>query len=154
SGAIYRWDTATGKSLTPDAADSTVEQILVTADGRRVVTRGQDCEAHVWDGTSGKHLRSFQAGWYGGLAMSPDGRFLAWPVSDEGIRFTDPQTPDVIYYGSRIRLYDITADKLVDRFPAFKGDVQDLAFTTDGKKLVTAGRHADAVRIWDFEAAK
>ncbi len=155
SGAIYRWDTATGKTLTPEAADSTVEQILVTPDGSRVVTRGQDGEAHIWDGANGKHLRRFQAGWRQcGLAISPDGRFLAWPVSDESVTFTVSPEPNAIYYGSRIRLYDIAADKFVDRFPAFKGDAQDLAFTSDSKKLVTVDRHPGMVRIWDFEAAK
>ncbi|HEV3259357.1 MAG TPA: sigma-70 family RNA polymerase sigma factor [Gemmataceae bacterium] len=154
SGAIYRWDTATGNTLTPEAADSTVEQILVTADGSRVVSRGQDYEAHIWDGANGKHLRRFQGGWYGGLAMSPDGRFLAWLVSDESVQFTVPQEPKTIYYGSRIRLYDIVADKFVDRFSAFKGGAQDLAFTHDGKKLITADRPAGMVRIWDFEAAQ
>ena len=59
-----------------------------------------------------------------------------------------------IYDGSRIRLYDIAADKFVDRFPAFKGDAQDLAFTNDGKKLVTVDQHGGMVRIWDVEAGK
>ena len=71
TGTIYRWDTATGKSLIPEAADSIVEQILVTADGSRVITRGQDGDAHIWDGTNGKHLRRFQAGWQSGLGDQP-----------------------------------------------------------------------------------
>jgi RNA polymerase sigma factor (sigma-70 family) len=80
-GAIYRWDAATGKALTPEAAgDSIVEQILVTADGRRVVTRGQGDDAHIWDGNNARHLRSLKAAWQRGMAMSPDGRFLVWPV--------------------------------------------------------------------------
>ncbi len=153
-GAIYRWDTATGRALTPEGGDSVVEQILVTADGKRVITRGQDGYAHLWDGASGKHLRRFHGGWQSGLAISPDGRFLAWPVVDYRVTFTDPLTPDSIYYGSRIRLYDLAADKFVDRFPAFKGSAQDLAFTDDGKKLVTIDQHPGMVRIWDFEAAK
>ncbi len=86
--------------------------------------------------------------------LSPDSRLLVWLVSDESVQFTDPQDPRSIYYGSRIRLYDIAADKFVDRFPAFKGGNQDLAFTTDGKKLVTADQHPGMVRIWDFAAAK
>jgi RNA polymerase sigma factor (sigma-70 family) len=154
SGAIHRWDTATGALLTPEAADSVVEQILVTPDGSRVITRGQDGEAHIWDGATGKHLRRFQAGWNRSLALSPDGRFLAWPVDDATVTFTVPQEPKVTYYGSRIRLYDIALGQLVDRFPAFKGAGQDLAFTQGGKKLVTIDSHPGKVRIWDFETAK
>ena len=95
SGAIYRWDTATGKTLTPEAGDSGVEQILVTADGSRVITRGQNGDGHIWDGASGKHLRRFPVAYYRGLAISPDGRFLAWPVDDYSVTFTDPQDPGI-----------------------------------------------------------
>ncbi len=153
-GAIYRWDITTGKALTPEAGDSSVAQVLVSADGSRVVTRGDCADAHIWDGTTGQHLRRFQAGWMRGMAISPDGRFLAWPVDDDSVQFKDPQDADSTYYGSRIRLYDIAGDKVVDRFPAFKGDAQDLAFTGDGKKLVTVDLHPGMVRTWNFEAGK
>ena len=154
AGAIYRWDTATGKSLIPEGADCAVTQTLVTPDGSRVITCGQYGEAHVWDGTSGKHLRRFPVGRRGTLTMSPDGRFLAWPVRDESARFTYPQTPTWIYDGSRIRLYDIAADKFVDRFPAFKGDAHDLAFTRDGKKLVTVDGYGGWAQTWQNDAKK
>src|SRR5205814_8589288 len=72
-GTIYRWDTATGKTLTPESAgDSVVEQILVTPDGARVVTRGQNGDAHLWDAATGEHLRHIPAAWQRGLALSPD----------------------------------------------------------------------------------
>src|SRR5262249_49507975 len=116
----------------------------------------QDGYGHIWDGANGKHLRRFQATWQRGFAISPDGRFLAWSidVDDESARFTVPQDPRSIYYGSRIPLYEIAADRFVDRFPAFKGATQDVAFTNDGKKLVTADARPGMVRIWDCEAGK
>ncbi len=155
SGAIYRWDTATGKLLTPEAGDSAVEQVLVSADGRRVVTRGQGGDAHIWDGATGKHLRRFEATlWQSGMAISPDGRLLAWPIDDDNVTFTVPQEPRSNIYGSRVRLYDIAADKVIDRFPAFKGAAQDVAFTGDGKKLVNVDSYGGTVRIWDVEAGK
>jgi RNA polymerase sigma factor (sigma-70 family) len=155
-GAIYRWETATGKTLTPEGVDSGVEQVLVTPDGSRVITRDQDGYGHLWDSTSGKHLRRFSAasGWQRGMALSPDGRFLAIPVDDSSASFVDPGNPRHGPYGARIRLYDIAADKYVDRFPAFKGTAQDLAFTEDGKTLVTSEGSGGMVRIWDVEAGK
>lgn len=152
--AVYRWDTATGKMLTPDAADSIVEQILVSADGSRVVTRGQDSYVHIWDGAKGKHLRSLQGPWQRGMAISPDGRFLAWPVRDEKEKYPDLQSPNVTHDGSRIRMYDVAADKHIDRFPGFKGDAKDMAFTADGKQIVTVDQHGGTVRIWNVEAGK
>ncbi len=154
-GAIYRWDTATGKSLTPEAGDSVVEQILVTPHGSLVVTRGQRGDVHIWDGTNGTHLRRIKdTVWQRDLAMSPDGRFLVWPVEDRSIHFVDPVNPRVGHYGSRIRLYAIAANRYVDRFPGFKGDAGDLAFTKDGKKLITVDHLDGMVRLWNFETGK
>lgn len=153
-GAIYRWDTATGKALTPEAGDSVVEQVLVTADGSRVVTRGQDGDAHIWDGTSGKHLRAVNAAWQRGIALSPDGGFLVWPVEDRHVKYTDPQSRGSIFYGSRLRLYDIVADQFVDRYASFQGDAHDLTFTEGGKKLVTVDHRNGMVRVWDVASGK
>jgi RNA polymerase sigma factor (sigma-70 family) len=154
NGAIYRWDTTTGKTQTPEAGDSGIDLILVSADGSRVVTRGQDGDAHIWDGTTAKHLRRFQPSWQRGMAISPDGRFLAWPVDDYNVTFAVPEIPDLRFYGTRIRFYDIAADKSVDRIPTFKGAAQDLAFTKDGKKLITAEGSGGMVRIWNVETAE
>ncbi len=145
TGAIYRWDTATGKTLTPESAgDSVVEQILVTPDGTRVVTRGQDGDAHLWDAATGEHLRHVPAAWQRGLALSPDGRFLAWPVADESVKGS----------GSRLKLYDLAADRFVDRFPAFSGDAQELAFAPDGKTLITVDHGTSTVQVWDVPTGK
>ena len=38
-----------------------------------------------------------------------------------------------------------------DYTPTFKGNAQDLAFTNDGKRLVTAEGHGGMVRIWNVE---
>jgi RNA polymerase sigma factor (sigma-70 family) len=155
AGAIYRWDTATGKALTPESAgDSVVEQILVAPDGTRVFTRGQNGDAHVWDAATGEHLRHVRAGWQRGLALSPDGRFLVWPVADESVKYADPAQPNAIHTGNRLKLYDLAADRFVERFPGFKGDAQELAFAPDGRTLVTVDHGNATVRVWDVAAGK
>src|SRR5262249_59861821 len=118
TGVIYRWDAATGKALTPESAgESIVEQILVTPDGTRVVTRGQDGDAHLWDAATGEHLRRVPAAWQRGLALSPDGRFLAWPVVDEAVKDTKPTEPRTTYFGTRVKLYDLAPTRFVGRLP-------------------------------------
>jgi RNA polymerase sigma factor (sigma-70 family) len=153
-GAIRRWDTATGKSLMAEAGDNAVEQVFVTPDGGRVVTRDQDGIGHLWDATSGKYLRRFSAAWQRGVALSPDGRFLACPVDDSSAPFDDPGNTMHGPYGSRVRLYDLAADKYLDPFAAFKGEAKDVAFTADGKKLVTTEASGGKVRVWDVETGK
>jgi RNA polymerase sigma factor (sigma-70 family) len=155
AGAIYRWDTATGKALTPvSAGDSVVDQILVTPDGTRVVTRGQNGDAHLWDAATGEYLRHIPAAWQRGLALSPDGRFLVWSVADESVKYADPAQANMIHTGNRLKMYDLAGDRFVERFTAFKGDAQILAFAPDGKTLVTVDQGNSTVRVWDVPAGK
>jgi RNA polymerase sigma factor (sigma-70 family) len=144
SGAIYRWDAASGRQLTPSAAqDSTVEQILVAADGRSLFTTDQDGDLYVWDAHGGKSPRHIAGGIERGVVASPDGRFLAWTVKG-------------VHGGSRIRLYDVAGQRLIDRFPTFKDDASVAAFLPDGKTLLTLGRGdmPATVRLWDIESGK
>jgi WD40 repeat protein len=147
--AIYQWDTTTGKALTPDAGDSGIVQILVSADGSRVVTRGEVGDTHIWEAATGKHLHRLQMP-YPCLAISPDGRFLAWPVADHEVTFSVPQSPGSVYYGTRIRFHDLATGRSADRIRTFKGDTADLVFTKDGNRLVTVEGHAGMVRVWNL----
>jgi WD40 repeat protein len=154
-GAIHRWDPATGRPLTPQAAgDSGVDQIIASSDGRTVVTRGQDGDAHVWDARTGALVRHVAATWQRDIALSPDGRCLAWPVADESVKYSDPVQRNAIITGSRLRCYDLAANQFVDRFPAFPGDAWALWFTPDGKGLITIDYRDAAVRVWDVAAGK
>ncbi|HEX3150436.1 MAG TPA: sigma-70 family RNA polymerase sigma factor [Gemmataceae bacterium] len=155
TGAIHQWDTATGKPLTPQSAgESAIDQVLATRDGRRLVTRGQDGDAHLWNAKTGDHLRTIAATWQRGIAMSPDGQFLVWPVEDEKVKFKDPARPNAIHTGCRLRLYDLTADKFIERFPGFEGDAQELFFTPDGRTVITVDHRDGMTRLWDFATGK
>jgi RNA polymerase sigma factor (sigma-70 family) len=154
-GAIYRWDAATGQVLTPQAAaDSAIDQILVPSDGRRVLTREQLGKVHVWDAGTGRHLRSVNVEYAQGVALSPDGRWLAWSVRDPNVRFKDPGEPNTMYDGSRICLYDLTAGRQSDHFPGFAGYANELWFTADGTTLVTVDHRDGTVRLWDVATGK
>ncbi|HKI30523.1 MAG TPA: hypothetical protein VKA46_01430 [Gemmataceae bacterium] len=144
SGAIYRWDAASGRQLTPAAAqDSAVEQILVSADGRSLFTTDQDGDLHIWDTAGGKSPRRIVDGIERGIVASPDGRFLAW--AGKGV------------HGSwRIWLYDVAGQRVIDRFGNWATDDCVAAFLPDGKTLLTLS-HAEepaVVRLWDVESGK
>jgi RNA polymerase sigma factor (sigma-70 family) len=154
SGTIYSWDAKTGKVLTPESADGVIGQIEVSSDGKRLVTRGQDGDAHVWDAHTGEHLKRVTVTWQRGLALSPDGRFLVWPVADETIKYKNPAQPNSIYTGNRLQLLDLTTGKLIERFGGFEGDAHDLFFTDGGKSLVTVDHTDGTVRSWDVTTGK
>jgi RNA polymerase sigma factor (sigma-70 family) len=155
SGAIYRWDTASGRQLTPSAAqDSAVEQILVSADGRRVFTCDQDGGLNAWDTAGGKPPRRIVGGVERGVVVSPDGRFLAWTVADDSLRTADPSEPNAVHSGSRVRLYDFAADRIIDRFPSMKDDASVQLFLPDGKTVLTLDRGTATVRLWDVGSGK
>ncbi len=142
-GAIYRWDTASGRQLTPSTAqDSAVQQILVSAEGRSLFTTDQDGNLFVWDTAVGKAPRRIVGGAERGVVASPDGRFLAWTVQH-------------VHGGRLIRLYDVAAQRLIDRFPNFADDACVVGFLPDGKALLTLGTSGrSVVRVWDIESGK
>jgi RNA polymerase sigma factor (sigma-70 family) len=149
SGAIYRWDAASGRQLTPAAAqDSAVEQILVGPDGRSLFTADQDGNLYLWDAAGGKAPRRIAGGVDRGVVASPDRRFLAWTVRAD-------------YGNSRIRLYDVAADRILDPvlrssagFSVIGGEATVAAFLPDGKSLLTLEGGPATFRLWDLESGK
>jgi RNA polymerase sigma factor (sigma-70 family) len=142
SGAIYRWDPASGRQLTPAAAqDSGVEQILAGPDGRQLLTVDQDGDLYAWDTTGGKPPRRIVGEVGRGVVASPDGRFLAWAVQGAS-------------GGSRIRLYDIAAGRFIDHFPTFPDDASVEAVLPDARTILTLDRDAAMVRLWDIESGQ
>jgi RNA polymerase sigma factor (sigma-70 family) len=144
SGAIYRWDAASGRQLTPSAAqDSTVEQILVAADGRSLFTTDQDGDLHVWDTAGGKSPRRIAGGIERGIVASPDGRFLAWAARD-------------VSGGNRLWLCDVAGRRVIDRFGIWAIEDCVAAFLPDGKSLLTLshGKEPVVVGLWDVESGK
>lgn len=154
ASTVYRWEVATGKPLIPEGGDSPVAQVELVGGGSRLVTRGQDGDAHVWDAKTGARLRRIDVTWQRGLAVGPDGRHLVWPREDETVKFKDPDQPNATYTGSRLRMLDLDTGKEVERFGGFEGDAHALFFTSGGKALLTVDFRDGGVRVWDVASGK
>lgn len=153
-GAIVRWDAATGKQLTPAGGDAVVSRVIVNPDGSRVVTYDHAGRVRVWDAATGEGRRTIAAADQHSIALSPDGRLLAYATAAPDVKFKDADNPNSTREGARVRLWEMIADRPLDRFPTFEGQPHDLHFTADGKTLVTVDHHDAKVRVWDMANAK
>ena len=70
------------------------------------------------------------------------------------MKYADPAQPNAIHTGNRLKLYDLAADRFIERFTGFKGDALELAFTPDGKTLVTVDHGNATVRVWNVAVGK
>jgi WD40 repeat protein len=125
---------------------SKVWKVLVTPDGKQIVSSSDDKVIRVWDIAAGKTVRTIRGqvgpgneGKLYSIALSPDGKWLAvggW---------THPQCAGRC---GDVRLYDFASGKLVGLFKGHTNVVFGLAFSPDNKKLVSGSGDTTAI-IWD-----
>ncbi len=103
-----------------------------------------DDQLLVWDLPSGRVRRTFQVGTYefAILALSPDGRLLAAALNP----------PDRPGRDTMIRIWEIATKRELLRLEPRSSAVRSLAFSRDGKTLVS-GMTDTTVMIWDCSAA-
>jgi WD40 repeat protein len=131
-GEIRLWDAATGKEVCPQPGHhGGVIRSVLSRDGKIAVTAGWDRTVRSWDTATGRELRVL-AGLVHELAVSPDSRTVVASVPEGRLRTWDLAT------GRETTPADLP-DGL--RFGA-------LAFTPDGRQLVTASGPRVTVLDW------
>ena len=90
---IYIWDFNTGKLIRsiPNKEDP-INTLLVTSDGRYLISGSTDNCARVWELSSGKLIHSFEAiqiDFCQSFSLSPDERYLATMGSDHTLTIWD-----------------------------------------------------------------
>src|SRR5262245_1945898 len=135
-GEIRLWDAATGKEVCPQPGHhGGVFRSVLSPDGKIAVTAGWDRTIRCWDAATGRELRVL-AGLVNDLAVSPDSRTVLASVPE-----------------GRLRTWDLATGR--ETTPA---DLPDglkfgaLAFTPDGRRLVTAS--GPRVTVLDWPALK
>jgi RNA polymerase sigma factor (sigma-70 family) len=133
---VFFWDPATGatKGKLPDPK-LTVDGLGFSPDGKTLVTLhstpDRPGEAVFWDAASGKRLRSFAVSAYPAAppVFTRDGKTVLFPTFAPGFS-----------------LRDATTGKLRLGAQGHEGDLRALAFTPDGKIVITGSQ--DHVRTW------
>jgi WD40 repeat protein len=127
-----------------------IKYVTFTRDGKYLVSASHDKTARVWDVETGEVVRVLRGqigeGMEGSIlaaALSPDDRFLA-----VGVEFRDHKSKT-----SFIRLLDFQTGEVTALLKGHRGAIIDLAFSTDGKKLVSGSMDGTA-RIWNVSSGK
>jgi WD40 repeat protein len=125
-------------------------------DGRRLVTASYDGTARLWDAATGRELRALK-GHFGAIfaaAISPDGRRVATGSSDETVRVWNPATGrEVLALMGPNRTRLTTGEIALDSSRQGLGLVRSVAFSPDGRRLVTASDNENP-KVWDVATGR
>jgi WD40 repeat protein len=138
SHRIGLWSTEHGDAvLWLDGHESIIQRLALSRDGRRLASVSRDGTVITWDVAQGKELRRWALTGRGrptALALSPDGKLLAWAVVGR------------VETSAKVHLLDPVSGRLVG---ALEGpSVESLAFSPDGR-LLAVGEFHHNVRLVD-----
>jgi len=133
---VRLWDVGTGGELRRlQGHEDPVMAVAFSPDGKRALSGGYDHQVFLWNLEDGKEIRHWPVRYLNALSFAPAGK-LAAVASD-----------------SKIYLFDLEATKEIGRLEGHQDAVTALAFSSDGKRLVS-GSDDRSVRLWDVAAGK
>ena len=160
-GMIRIWNLETGeleRDFRADEIDSPhltvlgggcVWSVVVTPDGRRIVSGGSDGAVRVWDLATGQLELEIQAhdGEVNAVAISPDGTRIASAGMDYSACLWSLATGDLEH--------ELTADRAISSRPLYSYGVRAVVFTPDGRHVISdAARREAALQVWDVATGR
>ncbi|MEO6391426.1 MAG: caspase family protein [Pyrinomonadaceae bacterium] len=133
NGAIKLWNLAEGKTPPPLYKNSTVSSSAAYSGDSKYLASAGNLAVEVWDLTSREPELKFSrpVEWANSVALSADGRILAWGGDDK-----------------KIGLWDMQAGSELTKFPQQVNGVKSVALTRDGKTLASC-TYSEQTILWD-----
>jgi len=154
------WEISTGKEIRTFAGHSNrLSSAAISPDGKYLLTGSEDSTARVWDISTGVEIQKFNrdSAWVNAVAFSPDGKFALLGSGD----FYSVGTMPMMKVDNAALLFEISSGKQVMSFVGHKDDVNAVAFSPDGKYVLTGSGdnwfniNTDiSCRLWDAKTGK
>lgn len=136
-GRVTIWDAASGRSIAaPGLGAGNWSSPSCYSPDSRAMAFADHQRAHVLDVATGARIGEFTAtdsDYVNPVALSPGGAIAAVGAAD-----------------ASVVLYDVTSGDVLARLPGHRGSVTGLAFSADGRTLLSA---AETILVWDVAAA-
>ena len=131
---------AAGKAAAAIEASAPVESVAFSHDGARFISGSWDGHARIWDVKSGQMLLSIPYGslYVHAVAFSPDGKYVALGGNDKN---------------GYVKIFDARTGAPVRKFIGHKDDVLSVAFSHDGRRLLTSS-YDNTARLWDVASGR
>lgn len=163
NGGLLRF--ASGLQTVLTGHEGAVLRLAYTADGKLLVTIGEDRTVRVWDAANGTQVRELARLEQPPLALAVNPAAAEVAVSDaSGVirvwKLGDESSPVVIEVGVPVqgsayspdggrlltggddgvaRVYDVASGRMIEQFRDHTGAIRAASFSSDGKSIVTAG---------------
>ena len=178
-GTARVWETGTWRSRAIlQGHTKPMNDLAVSLDGRYVVTTARDSTARIWEvDASGGDVAQLDGSTENGLGRaepgvySPDGKLLAIRTAEALVEIWEPATNRLVARLERggfltfspdgkwaftvgpdhsVQRWDVSTWKKAGDLRGHTDDVMDIAFSRDGKWMVTAGGYDRTARVWEM----